>query len=134
MGGRDAVEFVSFGVWLLSASVDFEHVKVDLTSVSQLRIPLPNFPLCREYEEDDVQFLTRVEQEARNIVGGYTRMEHEAYIASIPNNGCLNHVLKVVGVGYGPLPVPISTEVLKKRMADAVAKVLGKRPKVADSK
>jgi hypothetical protein len=35
IGGRDAVkEFVSCGGWPLSAGVDFEHVKVDLTSVS----------------------------------------------------------------------------------------------------
>jgi hypothetical protein len=35
IGGRDAVEeFVSCGGWLLSAGVDFEHVKVDLAPVS----------------------------------------------------------------------------------------------------
>jgi hypothetical protein len=35
--GRDVVEeFLSCGVWSLSASVDFEHVKVDFTLVSRL--------------------------------------------------------------------------------------------------
>jgi hypothetical protein len=132
IGGRDAVEaFVSSGVWLLSAGVDFEHVKVDFTSVSQLKIPLPNLPLCRE---DEVQFLMRVEQEARNIVGGYTRTEHEACIASIPNNGRLNRVLEIGGLSYGPRPVPVSAEALKKRKEDAAAKVSGKRPKVAEKK
>jgi hypothetical protein len=35
IGGRDAVEeFVSCGICLLSAGVDFEHVKVGLTPIS----------------------------------------------------------------------------------------------------
>jgi hypothetical protein len=127
-------EFLSCGVWPLSASVDFEHVKVDFTSVLQLKIPLPNFPLHHKDEEDDVRFLTRVEQEARNIVGGYTHVEHKACIISIPNNGHLNRVLKIAGVSYGPCLVPISAKVLKKRKADAATKVSGKRLKVVEKK
>jgi hypothetical protein len=95
---------------------------------------LLNFPLHRKDEEDDVQFLTRVEQEARNIVGGYTCMEHKACIASIPNNDRLNRVLEIAGVGYASRPVPISAEVLKKRKEDAATKVLGKCPKVGEKK
>jgi hypothetical protein len=111
--GRDAVEeVVSCGVCPLSTGVNFGHVKVDLTPISQLKVPLPNFPLRREDGENDVQFLVGVEQEARNIMEGYTCAEHEACIASLPNNGRLNRVLKVAGVGYGPRPMPISTEVL----------------------
>jgi hypothetical protein len=125
---------MSWGVWPLSAGIDFEHVKVDLTLISQLKVPLPNFCLCHEDEEDDVQFPVRVEQEARNIMGGYTSAEHEACIVSLPNNSCLNRVLDVAWGGFGPRPVPISTEVLKKRKADAAAKVLAKRPKVAEKK
>jgi hypothetical protein len=133
--GRDAVEeFISYRVWPLSAGVNFENVKVDVTPVSQLKIPLPNFPLRHKDEEDDVQFLTRVEQKARNILGGYTCTEHEAYIASLPNNGHLNRILKVAGVSYGPHLVHVSAEVLKKRKVDATAKVLGKRTKVAEKK
>jgi hypothetical protein len=95
---------------------------------------LPNFPLCHKGEEDDVRFLTRVEQEARNIVGSYTCMEHEACLTSIPNNGCLNCVLELAGVSYGLRLVSVSVEVLKKRKEDVVAKVLGKRPKVDEKK
>jgi hypothetical protein len=124
-------EFLSCRVWPLSANVDFEHVKVDFTPVSRLKIPLPNFSLRCEGEEDDARFLVRVEQEARNIVGDYTRAEHEACLAIIPNNGRLNHVLKLMGVSCGPRPVPISVEVLRKRKVDAAAKVSGKRLKVA---
>jgi hypothetical protein len=58
------------------------------------------------------------------------RTEHKACIASLPNNDCLNRVLEVVGVAYGPRLVLVSTEVLKKRKADAAAKVSTKCPKV----
>jgi hypothetical protein len=67
-------------------------------------------------------------------VGGYTCAEHEAYITSLPNNSHLNHVLDVAGVAYGPRPVPVFTEVLKKRKADATVKVSAKRPKVTEKK
>jgi hypothetical protein len=133
--GRDDVEqFLSCEVWPLSAGVNFDHVKVHFTLVSRLKIPLPNFPLCCQGEEDDVWFLAKVEQEDRNIVGGYTCVKHNAYLASIPNNGHLYRVLKLTGVSYEPRPVPISAEVLKRRKADAAIKVLGKRPKVAEKK
>jgi hypothetical protein len=135
IGGQDAVEeCLPCGVWPLFAGVDFEHVKVDFTPVLRLKIPLPNFPLCCEGEKDDVRFLARVEQEARNIVGGNTRVEHESCLASIPNNDCLNRVLELTGVSCGPHPVPASADVLKKRKADAVTKVSSKRPKVAEKK
>jgi hypothetical protein len=111
----------------------FEQVKVDLTPVLQLMIPLPNFPLLHE-GEDDAQLLARVEQEARNIVGGYTHAEDEACIASLPNNSRLNHVLEIVGVSYGPHPMPVSTAVLKKRKVGDVAKVLGMCLKVTEKK
>jgi hypothetical protein len=105
-----------------------------LTPVSQLKVPLPNFPLSHEDGEDDVQLLARVKQEARNIMGGYTRSEHEGYVASLRNNGRLNHVLEVAGVAYGPRSVPVSVEVLKKRKADASTKVSAKCLKVTERK
>jgi hypothetical protein len=99
IGGWDAVEeFVSCGVWPLAGNVSFKHVKVDLTLVSKLKVPLPRFALSHEDEEDDAHFLVRVEHEARNIVGSYTRAEHEAYVCGLLNNGRFNHVLKVTGV------------------------------------
>jgi hypothetical protein len=80
--GRDAMEkFMSCGVWPLAAGVNIEQVKVDVTPVSKLKFPLPRFPLSREDDEDDINFLVRVEQEARFIVGSYTCAEHEACIA-----------------------------------------------------
>jgi hypothetical protein len=108
-------EFVSCGVWPLSAGVDFEHVKVDLTLISQLKVPLPRFPLFHEDGDDGSHLLVRVEQEARNIVGSYMRAEHKGCITSLPNNDRLSCVLKVAGVAYGPHPVPISVEVSKEK-------------------
>jgi hypothetical protein len=59
IGARDVVEeFMSCGVWPLAAAVNFEQVKVGLTPISKLKVPLPRFPLSHE---DDVKFLTRVE-------------------------------------------------------------------------
>jgi hypothetical protein len=98
-----------------AGGVSFEDVKVDLTLVSNLEVPLPRFPLFHEDGEDNARLLVRVEQEARNIVGSYTHTEHEAHVSSLPNGGCLNRVLKLTGVAYGPRPVPASAEVLKKR-------------------
>jgi hypothetical protein len=118
----------------LSAGVDFAPIKVDSTPVLQLKILLPRFPLSHEDGENDAQLLARVEQEARNIVGSYTRVEHEACIANLPNNGRLNYVLEVVGVSYGPRLVPVSTKVLKKKKTYAAAKVLGKCPKLIEKK
>jgi hypothetical protein len=43
-------------------------------------------------------------------------------------------VLKVVGVAYGPRPVPVSEAVLKKRKANAAMKVLAKHSKVPERK
>jgi hypothetical protein len=51
---------VTCDVWPLYAGIDFEHVKVGLTPVSQLKVPLPHFSLRHEDEEYDVQFLARV--------------------------------------------------------------------------
>jgi hypothetical protein len=43
-------------------------------------------------------------------------------------------VLQLAGVAYGPHPVPVFTEVLKKRKEDATRKVLAKRPKAHEKK
>jgi hypothetical protein len=135
IGGRHAVEeFVSCGVWLLPDDVSFEHVKVGLSPVLKLKVPLPRFPLSHEDEEDDARFLVRVEQDARNIVESYTCVEHEACVSGLLNNGRLNRVLKLAWVAYGPRSTPVSTKVLKKRKAEASGKVLVKHPKVPERK
>jgi hypothetical protein len=43
-------------------------------------------------------------------------------------------VLELTGVAYGLCLVPVSTEVLKKRKADATGKVLAKRLKAPEKK
>jgi hypothetical protein len=132
IGGRDTMEeFVSCGVWPLATDVSFEHGKVGLTPISKLKVPLPRFPLSHK---DDTGFLARVEQEARNIVGSYTCVEHDAYVSGLPNNCRLNHVLELVGVAYGPRLAPVPAEVLKKRKVEASEKVLAKHPKGLEKK
>jgi hypothetical protein len=75
--------------------------------------------------------------DAKVIVGSYTRPEHDACIVGLHNGGCLNHVLELAGVAYGPRSVPGSdalTEASKKRKTDFDGKVLAKRPKVPKKK
>jgi hypothetical protein len=58
-------------------------------------------------------------------VGTYTRSEYDACIAGLNNKGCLNCVLELARVAYGPLPVTgfdAFTEALKKRKTDSLRK------------
>jgi hypothetical protein len=58
--GISEVETLSCGIWPLATGVDFEHVKVDLILVSQLKVHLPRFPLSRNVEENDTHLLVTV--------------------------------------------------------------------------
>jgi hypothetical protein len=132
--GRDVMEeFIACNVWPLAAGISFERVKVGVTPISKLKVPLPKFAVAREDDEDNAGFLTRVEKEARVLVGSYTRLEHEA-CAILPNNDRLNCILELAGVAYGPRPTPVSVEVLKKMKADSVGKTVPKRPKAIEKK
>jgi hypothetical protein len=132
--GRDVVEeFIACNVWLLAVSISFEQVKVGVTPVSKLKVPLPRFAVAREDDEDDAKFLARVEKEARVLVGSYTRPEHEA-CSVLSKNGRLNRVLELAGVAYGPRSTPVSVEVLKKRKVDSIEKTIPKRPKALEKK
>jgi hypothetical protein len=90
----------------LSACVSFEGLTDGVTLVSRVRLPLPMFCAVRTDDEDDVQFLARAALEAESVVGGYSRPEHDACVASLPNGGRLNRVFELVGVAYGARPVP----------------------------
>jgi hypothetical protein len=96
-------------------------------------VPLPRFAVAHNDNEDDTKFLARVEKEGRVLVGSYTRPEHKA-CAVLPNNGCLNRVLELSGVAYGPCLAPIFAEVLKKRKVDSIGKTASKRPKTLEKK
>jgi hypothetical protein len=112
-------------VYQLAANVDFDRVVVDVSLVSKLKMPLPKFVAARKYDEDDVQFLARIELEAEGMMGSYTHLEHNTCITSLRNGGHLNHVFELVGVDYRPRPVPSSdafTESSKKRKVDATGK------------
>jgi hypothetical protein len=122
-------EFVACGVWPLGVCVNFGQVSVGVTPVSKLKVPLPSFISSRKDTEDDVKFLERVESDAMVIVGGCTHPEHDACIAGLHNEGCLNRVHELAVLTYGPHPVPGSdafTKASKKRKTYSIGKALAK--------
>jgi hypothetical protein len=124
--GQDVMEeFVVCVVWSLAAGVSFDQVSISVTSVSKLKVPLPKFVAAHRDGEDDAEFLARVELQAKVIVGSYAHLEHNACIAGLQNNGCLNRVLELMGVANEPHPMlgsDASTEVSKKRKVHATGK------------
>jgi hypothetical protein len=72
---------VACGVWQMAVGVSFDQVSVGVTPVSKVETPLPNFVASRKDDEDDIKFLARVELDAKVIVGSYTHLEHNFYIA-----------------------------------------------------
>jgi hypothetical protein len=71
-----------------------------MTSVSKLKVSLPKFTVVRKDDnEDDVQFLARVELEAEGIVGSYTKVEHDVFLAHACNGGRLKHIFELAGGG-----------------------------------
>jgi hypothetical protein len=83
--GRDAMEeFLACGVYPLATSAEFNRVATHTTPISKLKVPLSKFVAFRkDDDEDDVQFLVRVELEAEGIVGNYTKLEHDAFLAHV---------------------------------------------------
>jgi hypothetical protein len=103
IGGRDVVEeIIACNVWPLAVGISFEQVKVGVTPVSKLKVPLPRFAVARKDDEDDAKILARVKKEARVLVGSYTCPEHEACTVLL-NNGHMNRVLELTRVSYGPV-------------------------------
>jgi hypothetical protein len=138
IGGRDAVEeFLACSVYLLAAGVGFNRVMVGVTLVSKLKLPLLKLVAVRKDDENDVQFLVRIELDAEGAMGSYTRPEHDACIASLCNGGHLNCMFELAEVAYGPHPVPGTdafTEALKKRRIDAAGKTPAKRETASGKK
>jgi hypothetical protein len=74
------------------------------TLVSKVVVALPEFPLARFEGESNYHFLVRVELGAENVVGGYSRTEHDVYIKVLLNGGRFNRVFEKAGVAYAPHP------------------------------
>jgi hypothetical protein len=111
-------EYLSCGMYLMSAAIGFERVADGVTPVSRMKLPLPKIEVVRKVDEDDVQFLATVELDVEGVVGSYTCPEHDACIASLRNRGWLNHVFELVGVACGSHLVPgidAFTEASKKK-------------------
>jgi hypothetical protein len=78
IGGRDAVEqYLACGMHPLSANASFERIANGVTHILWLKLPLLMFQAVRKDDEDDIQVLARVELEAEDVVGRYTRLEHD---------------------------------------------------------
>jgi hypothetical protein len=101
---------VPCGMHPLAAGVGFNKVATLMTPVSKLRVPLPKFVVVCKDDEDDVQFLSRVELEAEGIMGSYTCPEHDACVANLRNGGRLNWVFEFVEVAYGHRLAPGTEE------------------------
>jgi hypothetical protein len=80
LGGRNVVEeFIACGMYPLVTNVRFDWVTTFVTPVSKFKVPMPKFmAIHKDNDEDDIQFLVRVELEAEGIAGSYTKLEHHA--------------------------------------------------------
>jgi hypothetical protein len=65
-------------------------------------MPLPKFVDVHKDGEDNVEFLARVELEAKGIVRSYTHPEHDSCITNLHDRGHLNRVFELAEVAYGP--------------------------------
>jgi hypothetical protein len=109
IGSQDVVEeYMACGLFPLSASFSLDEVVNSEMPVLKLTLPLPEFPVARLLGEKADGFWVRVELVAVNVVGRYTRGEHDACIAVVPNDGRLNRVFEQGGVPYEPRLVPDS--------------------------
>jgi hypothetical protein len=136
IGARDVVEeFMACGLSPLSTNFGLGEVVDRETPVSKLHLPLLEFPIARLPNEMNDHFRARVELAAENIVGSYTRGEHDVCIASVPNEGRVNWVFEQASVPYGPhleLGSEASKEAVRKRKDDAGTGPAGKHTKVYD--
>jgi hypothetical protein len=104
IGGPDAIEeYLVYGMFPLSTSFSFAEVMNGETPVVKVTLPLPVFPLAKIQGESDDHFLARLELGAENVVGSYSRAEHNVWIQSLPNGGRLNQVFEKAGVGTVPV-------------------------------
>jgi hypothetical protein len=95
------------------------------------------FALIMSEDESEAQFLVKVELEAENVVGSYSRAEHDACIKSLPNGSCLNRVFEMAGIAYGRRPQPgteASSEASKKRKVDSYSQTAGRHAMVPAKK
>jgi hypothetical protein len=135
--GRDAVEYMAYVMFPLSAEFGFGKIVNGKIPVSKIVLPLLDFLFTKFQGESDDNFRARVELGAENVVGSYNHVEHDACVLALPNKGRLNWVFEKAGVAYGPRPIPgtdASKEATMKRKADVSVEPMGKWVKVAQKK
>jgi hypothetical protein len=106
IGGCDAVkEYVVCKMYPLSIGFSFESVALGTTPVSKVETPLPLFIVGNVAIEYATSVLAEVETEAKKVLGSFRPKQYDAlYKVNIPNSGCLNRVLRQMGVRYAPHP------------------------------
>jgi hypothetical protein len=93
IGSRDMIEeYLACG--LFPASIGFSEITDGETLASKVTLPLPEFPLTKFRGESDDHFRVRVELDVENVVGTYSRPEHDACVLALLNGGRLNRVFK----------------------------------------
>jgi hypothetical protein len=85
-------EYLACG--LFPASIGFSEITDGETLASKVTLPLPEFPLTKFRGESDDHFRVRVELDVENVVGTYSRPEHDACVLALLNGGRLNRVFK----------------------------------------
>jgi hypothetical protein len=79
VGGHDVMEeYLACALYPFSASFSLRDGVDGVTPILKLKVSLPMFRAVHYDEEDNVKFLARVELEVENIVGSYSRPEHDA--------------------------------------------------------
>jgi hypothetical protein len=91
IGGCDAMEeFLAYRMYPLISGFDFRDVMGGMTAVSNVKTPLPLFPVEAVSTDDAGHFLAKVETDAEKILGSYGPKEHGAVMmAKLPNGGHL---------------------------------------------
>jgi hypothetical protein len=79
----------------------------------QLSAPMADFLVMRLPGWTSDQFCARVELVAGDVVGRYTRGEHEVCVEALPNHGRVNRGFEHVGVPYGHRLDPALRQVKK---------------------
>jgi hypothetical protein len=77
---------------LVSAMASFGFIEIadGETPISKVVLPLLEFPLAKLQGESNDHFLVRVELGVENVMDSYGRVEHDACIKALPNEGRLS--------------------------------------------
>jgi hypothetical protein len=80
-------------MFLLASNFNFRDVAIGTTPMSNIRTPLPSFPVVSMSVRDVAWVLAEVETEAERYLGSFGPREYDALMTvNLPNRGHLNRV------------------------------------------